>query len=223
MLVHENVDVVYGEHVVFSKIEEIDENYILTHKNSLTKQVNGKGHDLLKFFVQDNIMVPIAPLFGRKIIDSVHFDPILKNCEDYDFWFQAALKGFYFSYAANLKTTCYYRRHVGNKSANSSKMNYALTVIKQKYMATIKNSYTDLYPALYKGFLLNQKRYLFGKDKKKTGDIIYTLKLAFKHKSIRLLLIDIEYAIIPNKIWNVVHWNGGLIRYMKTKGKLNQQ
>lgn len=219
LLANKSVDIVYTEYVLFNKSESLNDDYIANNKNKFTIKINSEDENILKYFVHDNIMCPHAGLSRRKVAETIGFDPNLRHCEDYDFWFRAALSGFHFNYLENPKTICFYRKHPGNKSSNSSRMNYYRTLVKVKELKVIHNNYPELYKTLYNGYLLNQKKFLFEKNEKHLSDAIYTLKLAYKHASVRLLGITLEYLIVPNRIWNLIYWNGGLFNYLKIKMK----
>ena len=219
LLSHPEVDIVFTEYVQFNKAEVLTPEFVANNKNNFTKKTTWEKENILKYLVLDNIMCPHAALSRRKVADTIGFDPNLRHCEDYDFWFRSAISGFHFSYLENPGSVCFYRKHPGNKSSNSARMYYYRTLVKQKELTVIHERYPEFYTALFDSFLLNQKRYLFDKSKKNFNDVVYTLKLSLKHKSVRLILIDLQYLIIPNRIWRLVHWNGGLLNYIKTKIK----
>jgi glycosyltransferase involved in cell wall biosynthesis len=221
LLGHNSVDIVYGEYSMFNQPDEINFNSANFNKHNYTKIGNWEKENILNYFIRDNITSIHAALIKRKVVETVSFDPNIRNCEDYDFWFNAALNGFHFSYDYSPETVGYYRKHAVNKSSNSSRMNYYRSLIKQKYMGAIKKRNPELFPVLYRGFLLNHRRYLFEKEKKNSADILYTLKLSYKYFSIRLLWITLEYIVVPNRIWKLVHWNGGLIKYLRIKVQSN--
>lgn len=218
LLENSTIDVAFGQVVLFNGSEEVNFNSVVDCNNNYTKRLNGRDQEVLKYLVLDNIMAIHAALFRSKIIRSIGiFDTNLKSCEDYDFWFRAALAHFNFSYNTDPRTTCYYRKHIQNKSYSSSRMSYYRSLVIQKHLNAVRSDYPELYGIFFDRFLLNQRKYLFGKDKKNLSDLIYTFKLAFRHRSIRLLLINFQYMIIPNRVWSLVYWNGGLVSYLKIK------
>src|ERR1700677_968317 len=42
LLQNESVDIVYGEYVLFTKLEDINSNYVASNKNELTKKIDSK-------------------------------------------------------------------------------------------------------------------------------------------------------------------------------------
>ncbi|MBI4947158.1 MAG: glycosyltransferase [Bacteroidetes bacterium] len=220
LMMNQLVDIVFGQVIFFNKSGNVNFNSVIDYKNNLTKRVNGKNHDVLKYLIQDNIMPVHSALLRRKVVGVIGiFDVNLKSCEDYDFWFRAALSDCYFSYDNDPKSTCYYRRHNDNKSSSSSRLSYYRTLVIQKQLDKINKNYHNIYSVLFNVFLLNHKKYLFGKNEKYFTDVVYTFDLALKHRSIRLLFINMQYLIMPNRIWNLLYWNGGLMQYLKIKIK----
>jgi len=220
LMANQSVDIVFGQVLLFNNTAEIDFATVKDYENNLTKRLSGKDEEVLTFLIKNCIMAIHSPLLRKGVIEKAGmFDPSFKSCEDYELWFRATLAHLNFHYYNNPETTCYYRRHTNNKSSSGSRINYYSSLVKLTHLQRVKEAYATLYPFLLNELLLNHKKYLFLKNGKHFSDIRYTFKLALKYKSIRFLFVIIQYLSIPNRIWNLVYWNGGLINYLKTKIK----
>lgn len=215
---NKNVDIVLGQTVLFKNTEEINFENVVDYHNTLVKRVDGKGHDVLKHLIGDCIMPVHSPLIKKEVLEVTgFFDTCLKSCEDYDFWFRVAFNKFSFQYYSNPHTTSYYRMHANSMTSNSTKMAYYSTLVRQKHLGKIKENFTELYSNFLLNYLESYRKYIFGKSKKEFTDIENTVRIAFSYKSVKAILITFEYILIPNKIWNLLYWNGGVLNYIKKK------
>lgn len=123
---HPKADIVYGKAMFF----ENNDLSTLYHtkardKEGETPHLSGKGKDLFKELVKDNIAVVSAPMIRSEVFARVgNFDLSYKSYEDWHFWIKCALADSYFQFC-NKPPVCTYIRF-GHESMMSNKRKMTL-------------------------------------------------------------------------------------------------
>lgn len=137
---HPEVDVVYGG-VRFFRTSHPDERlHSMADDSPWMPNVSGKGGEVLRALVHENIMVINSPLVRREVVEKVGpFDEKLPPAEDWDYWLRCALAGASFRFADIEGTLALVRSHAVSSSRNRIRMYRSMLRIRKK----LANSLND--------------------------------------------------------------------------------
>jgi glycosyltransferase involved in cell wall biosynthesis len=119
-----DVDLVYGEARYF-RTENLEERRLSTEAVDVSwmPKVSGRGRDILKTLIKENIMVISAPLVRRSAMDQIgFFDEKVVPVEDWDYWIRFAINDKYFHFASDSETLSLIRCHSNSLSHDKRRM-----------------------------------------------------------------------------------------------------
>lgn len=129
-----DVDIVYGkvryfrhgEAGIFScSIDMLDQPWMPC--------ISGKGTDVLRELMRENIMVVNAPMFRRRLTLQVgEFDESLRACEDWDYWIRCAVAGATFCYDDADEAAALVRAHATSMMNDNSLLREARIAMRLK-------------------------------------------------------------------------------------------
>lgn len=121
---HPYADIVYGDMRYFPSDNPRERLFSLRKENkSWMPKVSGRGKEIVKKLLHDNIMVVNCPLLRRKVLDVCgQFDENLKANEDWDYWIRCALHDFNFAYLDQPETLALVRHHSASMSKDLFRM-----------------------------------------------------------------------------------------------------
>ncbi|AYA37193.1 glycosyltransferase family 2 protein [Hymenobacter oligotrophus] len=131
---HPDVDVVYG------KVRYFVHGQFGVFSCSVDMQnqpwmpcVSGKGVEVLKELIRENIMVVNAPMLRRELIKRVgDFDEELRACEDWHYWIRCAAEGGRFTYDDSNEVAALVRAHPISMINESNRMLQARILMRLK-------------------------------------------------------------------------------------------
>jgi glycosyltransferase involved in cell wall biosynthesis len=138
---HAEVDIVYGG-VRYFRTDNTSERLYSMEADNLPwmPQVSGKGVEVLKALVRNNIMVINSPLVRHSIVERVGlFDVRLPPAEDWDYWLRCALEGACFQFVDIEETLALVRMHSTSSSQNRLQMHRVGLLIRKKLASLVKD------------------------------------------------------------------------------------
>lgn len=127
---HAEIEIVYGEHRYFTTETR---QQALEAAVNLSQTPGGPESDILLRLMQRNIMVIHAPLFRRRLFDTVGpLDTALAAAEDWDFWLRCALSGARFHFQNWNQSQALVRHHSASYSHNRRRMLEAILELRTK-------------------------------------------------------------------------------------------
>ena len=131
---HFTIDILY-DHVYYfeSMYPEKERRSRTSDVDRTPPTLRGRGLEILKTLVQNNLLSVNAPLLRRSVITSVgDFDIDLKAVEDWDYWLRCAAKGFSFEHHTFPNACGCVRNHVGSMRTDRLRMTCAMTMLRKK-------------------------------------------------------------------------------------------
>jgi len=145
LMKHKDCDLVYSNMRYF-KSENPSQHFFCFDCDSNTestwmKKIEGKGLNLIKDFIEGNIMVISSPVFKKGLMKEIGvFDEDIHYNEDWDFWFRMALENKRFKYLEGPETKALIRVHKTSASVNVLKMQICGWYVLIKNSEKIKSS-----------------------------------------------------------------------------------
>ena len=139
---HPDVDIVYGDMRYFPSDHPQERLFSLKNTNKpWMPKISGRGKEIVRQLLNDNIMVVNCPLLRRKVIDATGlFDEGLNANEDWDYWLRCALNDFNFMYLDLPETLALVRHHPASMSKDPFRMINAKEQVHHKFDALLIDS-----------------------------------------------------------------------------------
>jgi glycosyltransferase involved in cell wall biosynthesis len=137
-----HVDIVYGDARYFVTDRPGEHYYSMGMPDKpWMPKVSGKGKELLKHLIKENILVVSAALVRKRSVTVCgFFDETLKVSEDWDFWIRCALQNLYFAYLESPETGTLIRSHSTSMSKNMLAMFTSSLELQRNWIKYIKNT-----------------------------------------------------------------------------------
>jgi glycosyltransferase involved in cell wall biosynthesis len=139
---HPEIDIVYGDMRYFSSDNPLERLFSLKNSNRpWMPKISGKGKEILRHLLRDNIMVVNSPLIRRRVVNATGlFDEGLNANEDWEYWLRCALNEFNFVYLDLPETLALVRHHPASMSKDPLRMISAKEQVHHKFDALLIDS-----------------------------------------------------------------------------------